>query len=116
GDWSSDVCSSDLRVHELSDRYGLAVDPDATVEDVTVGMQQRIEILRALYRGARILVLDEPTAVLTAQEAHDLFRVLEALKADGTGIVFISHKLNEVLEIADRVTVLRRGKRIDTVP
>ncbi len=103
------------RVRELSDRYGLAVDPDARIEDVSVGMQQRVEILRALYRGARILVLDEPTAVLTAQEAGDLFRVLEALKADGTGIVFISHKLNEVLEIADRVTVLRRGKRIDTV-
>ena len=104
------------RVRELSDRYGLAVDPDARIEDVSVGMQQRVEILRALYRNARILVLDEPTAVLTAQEARDLFRVLEALKADGTGIVFISHKLNEVLEIADRVTVLRRGKRIDTVP
>jgi ABC-type uncharacterized transport system ATPase subunit len=111
-----DYDESAKRVRELSDRYGLAVNPDARVEDVTVGMQQRVEILRALYRGARILVLDEPTAVLTAQEAHDLFRVLEALKADGTGIVFISHKLNEVLEIADRVTVLRRGKRIDTVP
>jgi general nucleoside transport system ATP-binding protein len=104
------------RVRELSERYGLAVDPDARIEDVSVGMQQRVEILRALYRGARILVLDEPTAVLTAQEAHELFAVLEALKADGAGIVFISHKLNEVLEIADRVTVLRRGKRIDTVP
>src|SRR5919201_2866697 len=104
------------RVRDLSDRFGLAVDPDARIEDITVGQQQRVEILRALYRGARILVLDEPTAVLTAQESHDLFRVLEALKADGTGIVFISHKLNEVLEIADRVTVLRRGKRIDTVP
>jgi general nucleoside transport system ATP-binding protein len=104
------------RVRDLSDRFGLAVDPNARIEDITVGMQQRVEILRALYRGARILVLDEPTAVLTAQEAHDLFRVLEALKADGTGIVFISHKLNEVLEIADRVTVLRRGKRVDTVP
>src|SRR6188472_3965691 len=80
-----DVEGAAARVRELSDRYGLAVDPDA-----------------------RILVLDEPTAVLTAQEARDLFRVLEALKADGTGIVFISHKLNEVLEIADRVTVLRR--------
>src|SRR5262245_10617567 len=111
-----DVDASKARVRELSERYGLAVNPDARVEDITVGMQQRVEILRALYRGARILVLDEPTAVLTAQEAHDLFRVLEALKADGTGIVFISHKLNEVLEIADRVTVLRRGKRIDTVP
>jgi ABC-type uncharacterized transport system ATPase subunit len=103
------------RVRQLSNRYGLAVDPDARIEDVSVGMQQRVEILRALYRGARILVLDEPTAVLTAQEARDLFRVLNALKADATGIVFISHKLNEVLEIADRVTVLRRGKRIDTV-
>jgi ABC-type uncharacterized transport system ATPase subunit len=110
-----DVDGAAARVRELSDRYGLAVDPDARIEDVSVGMQQRVEILRALYRGARILVLDEPTAVLTAQEAHELFRVLEALKADGTGIVFISHKLNEVLEIADRVTVLRRGKRIDTV-
>ena len=111
-----DVDGARTRVRELSDRYGLAVDPDARIEDVSVGMQQRVEILRALYRNARILVLDEPTAVLTAQESRDLFRVLEALKADGTGIVFISHKLNEVLEIADRVTVLRRGKRIDTVP
>jgi general nucleoside transport system ATP-binding protein len=111
-----DFEAASARVRELSDRYGLTVDPDARIEDVSVGMQQRVEILRALYRNARILVLDEPTAVLTAQEARDLFRVLQALKADGTGIVFISHKLNEVLEIADRVTVLRRGKRIDTVP
>jgi general nucleoside transport system ATP-binding protein len=111
-----DVDAATARVRELSDRYGLAVDPDARIEDITVGMQQRVEILRALYRDARILVLDEPTAVLTAQEARDLFRVLEALKADGAAIVFISHKLNEVLAIADRVTVLRRGKRIDTVP
>ena len=103
-------------MRELSDRYGLAVDPDAVIEDVTVGMQQRVEILRALYRGARILVLDEPTAVLTAQEARRPVPRARALKADGTAIVFISHKLNEVLEIADRVTVLRRGKRIDTVP
>jgi ABC-type uncharacterized transport system ATPase subunit len=104
------------RVRELSERYGLAVDPDARVEDISVGMQQRVEILRALYRNAQILVLDEPTAVLTAQEARDLFEVLGALKADGTGIIFISHKLNEVLTISDRITVLRRGKRIDTVP
>jgi general nucleoside transport system ATP-binding protein len=110
-----DARAAAARVRELSDRYGLAVDPDATVEDVTVGMQQRVEILRALYRGARILVLDEPTAVLTAQEARELFRVLEALKADGTAIVFISHKLGEVLAVADRVTVLRRGRRVDTV-
>jgi general nucleoside transport system ATP-binding protein len=104
------------RVRELSDRYGLAVDPDALIEDVTVGAQQRAEILRALYRDARILVLDEPTAVLTAQEAEELFQVLRALRDDGVAIVFISHKLGEVLEIADRVTVLRRGRRIDTVP
>jgi general nucleoside transport system ATP-binding protein len=104
------------RVQELSDRYGLAVDPDARIEDVTVGMQQRVEILRALYRDARILVLDEPTAVLTAQEITELMAVLRRLKADGTAIIFISHKLGEVLEIADRVTVLRRGKSMGTVP
>ncbi len=104
------------RVRELSDRYGLAVDPDARIEDVTVGMQQRVEILRALYRNARILVLDEPTAVLTAQEISELMGVLRRLKQDGTSIVFISHKLNEVLEIADRVTVLRRGLSMGTVP
>jgi general nucleoside transport system ATP-binding protein len=111
-----DVGAATARVRELSDRYGLAVDPDARIEDVTVGAQQRVEILRALYRDARILVLDEPTAVLTAQETQELFRVLRALKDDGAAIVFISHKLGEVLDIADRITVLRRGRRIDTVP
>jgi general nucleoside transport system ATP-binding protein len=110
-----DVREARKRVKELSERYGLAVDPDSTIEDVTVGTQQRVEILKTLYRGARILVLDEPTAVLTAQEAADLFKVLKALQEAGVAIVFISHKLNEVLEIADRVTVLRRGKKIDTV-
>src|SRR3954469_13785003 len=111
-----DVQAADARVRELSDRFGLAVNPDAVVEDVSVGQQQRVEILKALYREARILVLDEPTAVLTAQETRELFRVLRALRDDGRAIVFISHKLGEVLEIADRVTVLRRGRRIDTVP
>ena len=110
-----DLRAARVRVRELSDRYGLAVDPDATIEDVTVGAQQRVEILRALYRGARILVLDEPTAVLTAQEVRELIAVLQRLKQDGTAIVFISHKLSEVLEVADRITVLRRGRRIDTV-
>jgi general nucleoside transport system ATP-binding protein len=110
-----DLDAAKARVNELSARYGLAVDPDATIEDVTVGAQQRVEILRALYRGARILVLDEPTAVLTAQEVEDLMAVLGRLKQDGTGIVFISHKLGEVLQVADRITVLRRGKKIDTV-
>jgi general nucleoside transport system ATP-binding protein len=110
-----DFKAARARVKELSDRYGLAVDPDATIEDVTVGAQQRVEILRALYRGARILVLDEPTAVLTAQEVHELVAVLQRLKQDGTGIVFISHKLGEVLQVADRITVLRRGRKVDTV-
>jgi general nucleoside transport system ATP-binding protein len=103
-------------VRELSKRFGLAVDPDARVEDLGVGAQQRVEILRALFRGAKVLVLDEPTAVLTPQEAQDLFVVLRSLTAEGTSVVFISHKLNEVLDIADRVTVLRRGEKVDTVP
>ncbi len=103
------------RTRELSERFGLAVRPDAKVQDLGVGAQQRVEILRALFRGAKILVLDEPTAVLTAQESQDLFRVLRNLKEEGTSIVFISHKLNEVLDVSDRVTVLRRGKKVDTV-
>jgi general nucleoside transport system ATP-binding protein len=111
-----DLKAARARVKELSDRYGLAVDPGATIEDVTVGTQQRVEILKALYRNARILVLDEPTAVLTAQEVKELTGVLSRLKQDGTAIVFISHKLGEVLEVADRITVLRRGKKVDTVP
>jgi general nucleoside transport system ATP-binding protein len=103
------------RTRELSERFGLAVRPEARVEDLGVGAQQRVEILRALFRGAKVLVLDEPTAVLTAQESQDLFRVLRALRDEGTSVVFISHKLNEVLDVSDRVTVLRRGKKIDTV-
>jgi simple sugar transport system ATP-binding protein len=103
------------RTRELSERYGLAVRPEAKVEDLGVGAQQRVEILRALFRGAKVLVLDEPTAVLTAQESQDLFKVLRTLAEGGTSVVFISHKLNEVLDVADRVTVLRRGKKIDTV-
>jgi simple sugar transport system ATP-binding protein len=104
------------RVRELSDRYGLAVDAGARIEDITVAQQQRVEILKALYRGAEILVLDEPTAVLTPQEAKELFAIIAELKAQGKSIIFISHKLHEVLEVADRITVLRRGKKIDTVP
>ena len=111
-----DVGEARKRVRELSDRYGLAVDPDAKIQDITVAQQQRVEILKALYRGAEILVLDEPTAVLTPQEAKELFAIIEELKAQGKSIIFISHKLHEVLEVADRVTVLRRGKVIDTVP
>ena len=111
-----DLKAARARVRELSDRYGLVVDPDARIEDITVGAEQRVEILKALYRNARILVLDEPTAVLTAQEVRELTGVLNRLKQDGTAIVFISHKLGEVLEVADRITVLRRGKKVDTVP
>ncbi len=110
-----DLKAARARVHELSERYGLAVNPDAVVEDITVGAQQRVEILKALYRNAKILVLDEPTAVLTAQEVRELIGVINRLKQDGTAIVFISHKLGEVLQVADRITVLRRGKKVDTV-
>ena len=110
-----DVRGAEQRVRELSERYGLNVNPGARVEDISVGQQQRVEILRVLHRGARVLILDEPTAVLTAQETAELAKVLRALKADGTSIIFISHKLREVLDVADRVTVLRRGKKIETV-
>jgi simple sugar transport system ATP-binding protein len=104
------------RVRELSESFGLAVDPNARIQDITVGQQQRVEILKALYRGAEILILDEPTAVLTPQEAKELFEIIDELKAQGKSIVFISHKLNEVIEIADRISVLRRGKLIETIP
>jgi simple sugar transport system ATP-binding protein len=96
-------------VKELADAYGFQIDPRATVEDLSVGEEQRVEILKALYRGVEILILDEPTAVLTPSETSDLFENLRRLQADGKSIVFISHKLDEVLEIADRITVLRRG-------
>ncbi len=111
-----DYDSAVERVRELSTRFGLAVDPRAKVESISVGQQQRVEILKALYRGAKLLILDEPTAVLTPQEAGELFEIVKSLQAEGTSIIFISHKLKEVLEIADRITVLRRGKKIDTIP
>ena len=111
-----DLASAEKRVRELSTQYGLAVRPEAQVASISVGMQQRAEILKALYRGAEILILDEPTAVLTPQEASELFAIIRSLQEDGKSIIFISHKLNEVLEIADRITVLRQGKKIDTVP
>jgi len=104
------------RVRSLAAAFGFAIDPDAKVHDITVGQQQRVEILKALDRQADILILDEPTAVLTPQEAAELFDILRSLTRQGMSVVFISHKLNEVLAIADRITVLRRGKRVDTVP
>ena len=111
-----DIDEAEERVQKISQQFGLAVRPEARVESISVGMQQRVEILKALYRGAEILILDEPTAVLTPQEAQELFEILESLKAEGKSIIFISHKLNEVLEVAERITVLRRGKTIETVP
>jgi ABC-type uncharacterized transport system ATPase subunit len=110
-----DAGAAEERVREISDRFGLVVDPHALVEDITVGQQQRVEILKALYRGADILVLDEPTAVLTPQEAKELFAIIHSLTEQGKSVIFITHKLNEVLEIADRITVLRRGKKIETI-
>src|SRR5581483_4751899 len=94
-----DERGAEERVRELSQQFGLAVDPGALVSSITVGQQQRVEILKALYRGAQILILDEPTAVLTPQEAGELFAIVRSLKEDGKSIIFISHKLNEVLEI-----------------
>jgi ABC-type uncharacterized transport system ATPase subunit len=111
-----DLGTAEERVRDLSQRYGLAVDPGARIGRIGVGQQQRVEILKALYRGAEILILDEPTAVLTPQEARELFEVVRSLTEQGKSIIFITHKLNEVLDIADRITVLRRGKRIETVP
>jgi simple sugar transport system ATP-binding protein len=102
------------RILELSDEHGLRVDPDAMVEDLPVGVRQRVEILKTLYRHSNLLVLDEPSAVLTPQEIEDLFEVMRSLARTGTSIIFITHKLNEVQEIADRITVLRRGKVVGT--
>ena len=111
-----DYSAARNRVRHLSQTFNFAIDPDARVQNISVGQQQRVEILKALYRGAEILILDEPTAVLTPQEAQELFEILRTLVREGMSVVFITHKLNEVLEIADRITVLRRGKMIDTIP
>ncbi len=104
------------RIAGLARRHGLAVDPDARVDRLSVGQQQRVEILKALYRGAEILILDEPTAVLTPREADELLAVLRGLAAAGRSVVFISHKLDEVLRVADRVAVLRDGRPVATLP
>jgi general nucleoside transport system ATP-binding protein len=104
------------KVRELSERYGLRVDPDANTEDLPVGVQQRVEILKALVREAEVLILDEPTAVLTPGETEDLFRIMRELRASGRAIVFISHKLKEVQAIADTITILRRGQVVGERP
>ena len=103
------------RVDELSEKYGLYVDTDAVIEDISVGMQQRTEILKMLYRNNEILIFDEPTAVLTPQEITELMQIMKGLAAEGKSIFFISHKLNEIMEVADRCTVLRKGKYVGTV-
>ncbi len=103
------------KVMDLSERYGLQIDPDAKISDITVGMQQRTEILKMLYRDNEILIFDEPTAVLTPQEIEELMQIMKHLASEGKSILFISHKLNEIMEVADRVTVLRKGKCIGTV-
>ncbi|KXS50333.1 MAG: simple sugar transport system ATP-binding protein [Halanaerobium sp. 4-GBenrich] len=102
-------------VEDISNKYGLYVDPDAKIQDISVGMQQRVEIIKTLYRGADLLIFDEPTAVLTPQEIDELFDIFRSLKEQGKTIIFITHKLQEVKEISDRITVLRGGKSIDTV-
>ena len=101
-------------IEKLGQRFGFEIDPEVKVGSLSVGWQQRVEILKALYRSARVLILDEPTAVLTPQETKEIFEVLRRLKAEGHSIIFISHKLYEVLEIADRITVIRRGKVVGT--
>ena len=103
------------KVIELSERYGLKADPDAFIYDITVGMQQRVEILKMLYRDNEILIFDEPTAVLTPQEIKEILQIMKGFANEGKSILFITHKLNEIMEVADRCTVLRKGKYIGTV-
>lgn len=102
-------------VEEISQKYGLTVDPRAKIQDLSVGIEQRVEILKALHRGAEILILDEPTAVLTPQEVEELFKVMKSLKEEGKTIIFITHKLKEPMATCDRITVLRKGKSVGTV-
>jgi ABC-type uncharacterized transport system ATPase subunit len=107
-----DFTTARARVRELSERYGLRIDPDARIMDLSVGMQQRVEILKALYQGARILILDEPSAVLTPQEVKELFSVIKSLTAEGLAVAFITHKLEEVVAVADRIIVMRDGRTV----
>jgi simple sugar transport system ATP-binding protein len=111
-----DRAAAEQRVSELAVEFGLHIDPRAPVETLPVGVQQRVEIIRALYQGGRTLILDEPTALLTPQEVDELYVILERLRAGGGTIIFITHKLREVAAISDRVTVMRRGKTVETLP
>lgn len=110
-----DMKKARQKVEQIIAQYGLEVDPDAKIEDISVGMQQRVEILKALYRGADILILDEPTAVLTPQETEKLFSVIRNMKADGKAVIIITHKLHEVLSISDRVAILRKGEYVGDI-
>ncbi len=110
-----DMKTAREKVREISQRYGLDVDPDARIQDISVGQQQRVEILKALFRGAELLILDEPTAVLTPQEIEELLTIMRNLTTQGKSIVFITHKLREVMAACDRVTVIRRGRVMDTL-
>ena len=110
-----DMAKAREDVKKISEKYGMAVDPDARIEDISVGMQQRVEILKVLYRGAQTLILDEPTASLTPQEIRELIAIMENLTADGKSIILITHKLTEIKESADYCTIIRLGKYIDTV-
>ncbi|MGD6965118.1 ABC transporter ATP-binding protein [Rossellomorea vietnamensis] len=110
-----DIKKAEKEVREISDRYGLAVDPQAKISDISVGMQQRVEILKTLYRGAEILIFDEPTAVLTPQEIKELIVIMKTLIKEGKSIILITHKLKEIMEVCDRCTVIRKGQGIGTV-
>ena len=110
-----DLNEAEKEIQALSDRYGLRVDPKAKIRDISVGMQQRVEILKTLYRGADVLILDEPTAVLTPQEINELFDILQSLVDEGKSIILITHKLKEILKVCDRCTVIRKGVGIGTV-
>ncbi|MDD3670487.1 MAG: ATP-binding cassette domain-containing protein, partial [Sphaerochaetaceae bacterium] len=108
-----DIDSINARIIELSDRYGLKVDPQAVIHDLSVGEQQRVEILKLVYRGADILILDEPTAVLTPGESHELNNIVKIMLSEGKSAIFITHKMDEVIEFSDKVQVLRRGKTVN---
>ncbi|WP_297487329.1 ABC transporter ATP-binding protein, partial [uncultured Cetobacterium sp.] len=113
---SLDLATAKENVKKVSEKYGLAINPDALISDLSIGMQQRVEILKILFKGANLLVFDEPTAVLTPQEIKELYKIMDNLIAEGKTIIFISHKLQEVLDISDNITVIRRGKDITTFP
>ena len=115
GGFVYDIKSASKKIKEISRCYGLEIEPDMIIEDITVGMQQRVEILKMLYRDADILIFDEPTAVLTPQEIEELMSIMKNLAAEGKSIILITHKLDEIKQVADRCTIIRRGKFIDVV-